>query len=444
MASRFARFSSSRARLFLGVSASSLGVYYASTHRKIYADMHVSGPQQGLRESFVYRPQAGVHRVDSVSWPSNYPCEDVITSMYVRPMSWSFWSVYDGHVGPQTAWHLEKHLLPNLAESLYDLYAQGALQPQTDAIHKVIKDVFVSLDDDIVKSSAQIVLNQPEGTPIKALAARVLHIARAGSCALVAFYDHNVRTLHVPVVGDSRAILGRRRKDKTSDGKVIYDVHVLSLDQTGNNPAEVERLTALHPDEKDKLFKGPRFLGWGVSRAFGNGVMKWSVEVQKFMQEKCLGHKPRDVMLTPPYFTAEPEITSTKIESGDFMIMASDGLWDCLTNEEAVGLVGAWLERNGAGSSANAISSFFDDEEEQVIERGDLPVQLPDDGKTHYANWPGCKKQFVNVDSNVARHLARNALGGADKDLHVALMSTPAPRSRYFRDDVSAVVVFFE
>ncbi|KAF7353904.1 PPM-type phosphatase domain-containing protein [Mycena venus] len=413
MAAHFARFgfrARSTSRLFLGLSAGSLGAYYASTFRKIHADTNEQGPQQGRRESYSLRPHSGVQRVDTVFWPSNYPSEDVVTSMYVRPTAWSFWAVYDGHVGPQTAWHLEKHLLPNLAESLYDLYSKGA-QPEAAAIHSAIKDVFLSLDDDILECFI----------PLALAPAPWWHS-----------YDRNVRTLHVSVVGDSRAILGRRRK--TEDGKMVYDVHVLSLDQNGKNPDEVALRNAEHPGEK--LFEGARYVGWGISRSFGNGSMKWSKEVQTFMQEKCLGNKPRATLLTPPYFTATPETTSTDIQPGDFMIMASDGLWDCLTNEEAVGLVGLWLERqeNGANTPLNGT--------EQAIERTDLPVVLTDD-QTNYPNWD-VKKRFVNVDSNVARHLARNALGGADTDLHVALLSTPAPRSRYFRDDVSAIVVFFE
>ncbi|KAJ7119137.1 phosphatase 2C-like domain-containing protein, partial [Mycena epipterygia] len=302
--------------------------------------------------------------------------------------------------------------------------------PETETIHEAIKRVFLSLDDEIVVQTAQRIVEQPADAPIKALAAQLLQAARAGSCALVAFYDADVRRLHVSVVGDSRAILGRRRK--TADGETTYDVHVLSVDQTGRNPDEVARLTAAHPGEE--LFERGRTLGWGITRSFGNGVMKWSRELQTFMKEKCLGDKPRTVVLTPPYFTAMPEITATAVEPGDFMVMGSDGLWDCLTNEEVVGLVGLWLQRNEGGRGIQS--------EEGVIERTDLPVKLTDD-QTHYATW-NVKKRFVNVDSNVARHLARNALGGADEDLHLALLTTPAPRVRNFRDDLSAIVVFFE
>ncbi|KAJ7830007.1 protein serine threonine phosphatase 2C [Mycena olivaceomarginata] len=415
--SRFARLGlgagSTSRRLFLGLSGSGLGIYYASTFRKVHADSDFqSRPQQGNRETYSFKPHVGVHRVDTVFWPANYPAEDVLTSLYVQPMSWSFWSVYDGHVGPQAAWHLEKHLLPNLAESLHALYSKG-VQPHTEAIYSTIKNVFVSLDDEMAP-------------PIRALAARALQTAHAGSCALVAFYDKNVRTLHISLTGDSRALLGRARK--AADGKTVYDVQFVSADQNGLNPAEVARLSAEHPGEE--LFKGSRYMGWGISRSFGNGVLKWSRELQNWMEERCLGNKPRDTLLTPPYFTAEPEITSTVVEPGDFLVMASDGL--------VVGLVGLWLERNENVSNATLLP-----EEEQAIERAELPVTLTDN-QTHYPYWPTVKKQFVNVDSNVARHLARNSLGGADKDMHVALLSTPSPRARRVRDDVSVIVVFFE
>ncbi|KAJ7494275.1 phosphatase 2C-like domain-containing protein [Mycena galericulata] len=416
MASRFARSGFARframsptSRLLLGLSGS-LGLYHASKSRKIYADSSLQNPDSRRVEYSISNPENGVDRVDWVSWPANFPCEDVIASKYIKPTAWSFWAVYDGHVGPQTAWHLDQNLIPNLISSLFALYSTGP-KPETETIHDTIKRVFLVLDNEMVAKSAQLLVEQPEGTPIKAMAARVLQTARAGSCALVSFYDAHVRRLHVSVVGDSRAILGRRRT--TEDGKTRYEVHVLSLDQTGRNPAEIAQVAAEHPGEA--LVEKGRFLG----------------DLQTFLQEKCLGDKPRPTCLTPPYFTATPEITTTAIEPGDFMIMASDGLWDCLTNEEAVGLVGVWLESDKGRN-----------EDVDVIKRTDLPVELTDD-KTHYASWK-VEKNFVNVDTNVARHLARNALGSADQDLHLALLSTPAPRIRYFRDDVSAVVVFFE
>ena len=36
-----------------------------------------------------------------------------------------------------------------------------------------------------------------------------------------------------------------------------------------------------------------------------------------------------------------------RCEEGGFLVLASDGLWESLTNEEVVGLVGKWLEETG-------------------------------------------------------------------------------------------------
>jgi serine/threonine protein phosphatase PrpC len=35
--------------------------------------------------------------------------------------------------------------------------------------------------------------------------------------------------------------------------------------------------------------------------------------------------------------TAEPDITTTEVLLGVFVVLATDGPWDCLTNEEVVG-----------------------------------------------------------------------------------------------------------
>ena len=162
-------------------------------------------------------------------------------------------------------------------------------------------------------------------------------------------------------------------------------------------------------------------------------------------------------MKTPPYLTAEPEVTTTKIEPGDFLIMATGGLWEWLTSEDAVGLVGWWLD-----------SRAFDPTG-PVSERGQqprLPKELPvtgdfDSGAVRVRT-PEEEPRFVNKDDNVCTHLLRNALGGANEARLAELLSVkPGPeamRKRLvlgfklctstlltstYRDDITAAVVFF-
>ena len=55
------------------------------------------------------------------------------------------------------------------------------------------------------------------------------------------------------------------------------------------------------------------------------------------MRCRCLG----DLDLKGPGgLTAEPEVTSRDLDDKDaFLIAASDGLWDCISNAEAVNIV---------------------------------------------------------------------------------------------------------
>ncbi len=162
-------------------------------------------------------------------------------------------------------------------------------------------------------------------------------------------------------------------------------------------------------------------MGWGMARAFGDARMKWSSETQKKLSHLYLGMYPGSNLKTPPYLTAEPEVTTTPIRPGDFLIMASDGLWECLTNEEVVGLVGWWRDEKPA----------VEDTEKPTLLPKELPVvgQPGEDETARYRQW-GKWKKFVKRDQNVAVHLVRNALGGSDTDLTAALLSLRPQRAR--------------
>jgi pyruvate dehydrogenase phosphatase len=334
---------------------------------------------------------------------SNEPIEDYHSELFQPTKHWSFFAILDGHAGWNTAAWLSEQLLPSLSRAL-----QSA--PPSVSQDAVIARTFLQLDREIVDEAVELAL----ASTSQYNATRVLERANSGSCAIVAFYDSQNQLLKVANTGDSRAILGRRTT--TGDGKIEYAVKLLSFDHNGDNKAEVERLNALHPGED--LFKGSRYIGWGCSRAFGDGRTKWSKEIQDTLLQKYLGSEPAKTLKTPPYFTAEPEVTTTKIEKGDILIIATDGLWECLTNDEAVGLVGRWIERQSGN-------------EDQT-----LPVKLrevPDDEFCRYKQWRK-EKCFAFVDGDTpAQHLLRNALGGADEDLRQALLNLRSPRSRGFR-----------
>ncbi|KAM7211025.1 hypothetical protein V8F06_013592 [Rhypophila decipiens] len=57
-----------------------------------------------------------------------------------------------------------------------------------------------------------------------------------------------------------------------------------------------------------------------------------------------------------PHATAEPVVTTTKIhpETGDFVVIACDGLWEMLSNEEVVALVAEWIDKKDQLAAPNA------------------------------------------------------------------------------------------
>ena len=178
----------------------------------------------------------------------------------------NFFGIFDGHNGFHMSQFLAKHLVPFVVHFLEHLYYQSQADftkpaidgPSELAVHKAIQDGFLALDKAVVEAPLERVFSSPS----KAAAVQALREAMAGSCALLAVHDNDTGDVRIALTGDSRAVLGRRKRNFF--GSVTYDVHVLTADHNGNNPAEVTRLNAEHPGEV--LFEKSRFVGWGPSR----------------------------------------------------------------------------------------------------------------------------------------------------------------------------------
>lgn len=356
--------------------------------------------------------------------------------MYIHHDLWIH--LITSYRGWTTSAKLRQVLISFVARELNSTYKAALADPlvgspSSDAIETAIKTGFTRLDNEIVHESVEKVLKANS----KLVAAELLAPALSGSCALLSFYDSNSKLLHVACTGDSRAILGRRG----ASGK--WAATPLSVDQTGSNSDEEARMRKLHPGEPNVIRNGRVLGGLEPTRAFGDATYKWTREVSERLKRSFFGRTPSQLLQTPPYVTAEPVVTSTKIEpeKGDFVVMATDGLWEMLTNEEVVGLVGQWIEKQSAennGSVANSWVKMFSNQQKGLpVEQGAAKKEK-DGQKTpiRQQQW-GVKgnenARFVVEDKNVATHLVRNALGGKDKDMVCALLTLPAPYSRRYR-----------
>jgi pyruvate dehydrogenase phosphatase len=198
-----------------------------------------------------------------------------------------------------------------------------------------------------------------------------------------------------------------------------------------------------HPGEQYVVHNG-RVLGQlEPSRAFGDAVYKWTQETQEKLRNSYFARTSSRHLKTPPYVTAEPIVTTTKIqpENGDFVVMATDGLWEMLTNEEVVGLVGLWLDsqaaqKSGTSSTSSWLGTWFAPKKQLPIESTGQENNSGQRGPFRRDQWGlkgGLEDRFVTEDKNVATHLVRNALGGKDTDQLSALLTLPSPFSRRYR-----------
>jgi len=152
---------------------------------------------------------------------------------------------------------------------------------------------------------------RPTTTPTRVINGRQVcnlpdHPIHAGCTAIVVVFTD--RHLTVANAGDSRAVLCRAGGTTTA----------LSFDHKPFQDIEMSRIT----------------MAGGFVNQFGrvNGNLNLSRSIGDLKYKQTAGLPPSDQMIT-----AEPDILQVQLEKDDeFIVIGCDGIWDCLTNEEAV------------------------------------------------------------------------------------------------------------
>ncbi|RWR78009.1 putative protein phosphatase 2C 63 [Cinnamomum micranthum f. kanehirae] len=221
--------------------------------------------------------------------------------------------VYDGHGGPEASRFINSHLFPHIHRISLE---QGGLSAD------VIKKAFDATEEEFFHLVKRSWPTRP-------------HIASVGSCCLVGAITDDV--LYVANLGDSRAVLGRKVAEGRSQPVVAER---LSSD---HNVAEEEvrkELEAMHPDDSHIVVytRGVwRIKGIiQVSRSIGDVYLK----KPEFSRDPLFHQFGPPIPLKRPVMTAEPSIEVRKLKPQDlFLIFASDGLWEQLSDEAAVEIV---------------------------------------------------------------------------------------------------------
>ncbi|KAA8527359.1 hypothetical protein F0562_034926 [Nyssa sinensis] len=224
----------------------------------------------------------------------------------------TFVGVYDGHGGPEAARYVCDHLFRNFqAISAED---HGVVTTET------IERAFLETERGFTELVSELWNTRP-------------HMATVGSCCLAGVIRQ--RTLFVANLGDSRVVLGK----KVGNTEGIAAIQ-LSAEHNANFEAIRQELKELHPNDpqivvlKHGVWRVKGIIQ--VSRSIGDVYMKHAQFNREPINGKFRLSEPMDM----PILTATPSIISHPLQPNDsFLIFASDGLWEHLSNEKAVDIV---------------------------------------------------------------------------------------------------------
>uniref|UniRef100_A0A3B5L5F6 protein-serine/threonine phosphatase n=1 Tax=Xiphophorus couchianus TaxID=32473 RepID=A0A3B5L5F6_9TELE len=212
--------------------------------------------------------------------------EDAHTAVVGLPhglTDWSFFAVYDGHAGSRVANYCSGHLLEHILSGGTEF---GSGPGSVEGVKDGIRSGFLNIDEYMRNFS-----DLRQG------------LDRSGSTAVCVLLSPT--HLYFINCGDSRSVLCR-------DGKVGFSTQ----DHKPCNPREKERIQNAGGSVMIQRVNG----SLAVSRALGD------------YDYKCVdGKGPTEQLVSP-----EPEVCVLEraSEGDEFVVLACDGIWDVMSNEE--------------------------------------------------------------------------------------------------------------
>ncbi|KAJ8771080.1 hypothetical protein K2173_023405 [Erythroxylum novogranatense] len=283
-------------------------------------NFHTSSDTAGRQDGLLWYKDVGQHSFGEFSMAvvqANNLLEDqsqiesgILSTLESGPYG-TFVGVYDGHGGPETSRYVCDHLFQHLK--------RFATEQQTMSVD-VIKKAYQATEEGFLS----LVTKQ---WPMKP------QIAAVGSCCLVGVICDGI--LYIANLGDSRAVLGRLVR---ATGEVL----AIQLSSEHNVCLESVRqeMHSLHPDDshivvlKHNVWRVKGLIQ--VSRSIGDVYLKKAEFNREPLYAKFRLREP----FKRPILSADPSISVHELQPYDqFLIFASDGLWEHLSNQEAVDIV---------------------------------------------------------------------------------------------------------
>ena len=292
-------------------------------------------------------------RFASHQYPANSQIEDRVSTAQLG--KFMFFSVLDGHGG----WQVAERLRTSLPE-----HVRNHLN-QTHSPEEVMKLAFADADDE---------LKQAIGS---AYSLGFSKLAKVGACCLAVLVGPE--SLTVSNAGDCKGILCRKNQaiplNRQLNANEIYEQENLRSAHPGE--ADVVRCkrewlekkrTGIFGYEEVKRFSGCYVKGLlQPTRGFGDFYLK----DERFATDYERGRSFVNLPHSFPYISSEPETaTFSRTADDKFIVLATDGLWDELTDEEVVDLAEKAMK---AGASAEEVAALL---VEQALKKAAQAAQI--------------------------------------------------------------------
>ena len=168
------------------------------------------------------------------------------------------------------------------------------------------------------------------------------------SLALVCPCD---RSLSLAWVGDSRGIAASGRR---GGGGVA--VRALTTDHTSDNPAEVRRIIKAGGVLLDSSTGVRRAASTGTARRTPPGADKTETLFRFKASRGVACTRSLGDFDQRPFCMCTPSTSTTTLKADEVVLLATDGVWDVIPNEEAAEIV---LEARARGQDANAAAKML-------------------------------------------------------------------------------------
>nr|AFK38537.1 unknown [Medicago truncatula] len=349
---------------------------YINTNRNIF----INNRRKRFCSSIAIDAPSSLTDSPPIRWGSvslQGPREEMEDDIVLRPntlQGFSFAAVFDGHGGFASVQFLRDELYKECLEAL-----QGGLlllEKDFKAVEEALKKAFVKADMRLLKWLEMKGEEEDE----------------SGATATAIFLGNN--KLLISHIGDSSVVLCRSGKPE-----LLTSPHR----PYGSNKASLQEIKRIR-EARGWITNGRICGDIAVSRAFGD--MRFKTKKIEMLQKGAQEGRWTEKFISRVQFkddlvVARPDIYQVTLGSdAEFIVLASDGLWDYMSSSDAVSFVRDQLRKHGNTQLAcESLAQVVLDQRTQ----DNVSIIIADLGKT---DWKSVPLQQQNVTFELVQALA--------------------------------------